>query len=464
MSSTGTSSTSSSSLRSSTGTSHVWDRNVSLSGTCKCTESRGIGQYYRCLRCRQAVHKDCVTTYDNTVCEPSYRDLVIGQEVEHPTPLIAFVSSKAGGGQGKALIEKLQIALSADQVFDLFADPSNGTRTRQCSEPSSRDGSSIDACVCAVGPRAGIDKWKNTPNLRILVCGGDGTVCWVLHELVDRTPFQKPNEIDLAQSAKVPISTHCIVVPDSRADVPTPLHTDDSATDVGSFPAPPMHEAPAPPTPEEQALATQALATEPTSRESAEDATYIDLSQEIRLPEADELLPLPPVAVLPLGTGNDTSRILGWGGGYSNEDIVGVLESICSAQPVLMDRWTVEFEPPLQDGAKVINSLGMLNYFRYTHTHSLTRTASRSTDTPLVVSESMHRWLSSSTSSGTPTRSCSSIAMSTRVSTAPLECWYIGSSQSITHSITHSQFMCVGLAVGCHWREPRARSGGHYAR
>ncbi len=44
------------------------------------------------------------------------------------------------------------------------------------------------------------------------------------------------------------------------------------------------------------------------------------------------------VLVLPLGTGNDMARALGWGGGYENEDIRKILDGYLLAEPVLMDR------------------------------------------------------------------------------------------------------------------------------
>lgn len=52
----------------------------------------------------------------------------------------------------------------------------------------------------------------------------------------------------------------------------------------------------------------------------------------------------PPIAILPLGTGNDLARIHGWGGGYANESLLLILKQVQEAYISLLDRWTIKIE------------------------------------------------------------------------------------------------------------------------
>ncbi|CAL1543259.1 unnamed protein product [Lymnaea stagnalis] len=53
----------------------------------------------------------------------------------------------------------------------------------------------------------------------------------------------------------------------------------------------------------------------------------------------------PRVCILPLGTGNDLSRVLGWGEGYSGDvEVTAILDNVEKARPVQLDRWTVDIK------------------------------------------------------------------------------------------------------------------------
>ncbi|XP_043104543.1 diacylglycerol kinase eta isoform X5 [Puntigrus tetrazona] len=71
------------------------------------------------------------------------------------SPLLVFVNSKSGDNQGVKFLRRFKQLLNPAQVFDLV----NG------------------------GPHLGLRLFQKFDNFRILVCGGDGSVGWVLSEI-----------------------------------------------------------------------------------------------------------------------------------------------------------------------------------------------------------------------------------------------------------------------------------------
>ncbi|CAN4115341.1 unnamed protein product [Withania somnifera] len=154
-------------------------------------------------------------------------------------PLLVFINTKSGAQNGPALRRRLNMLLNPVQVFELGQSQ---------------------------GPEAGLELFSNLQYFRVLVCGGDGTVAWVL-DAIERHNFESP----------------------------------------------------------------------------------------------------PPVAVLPLGTGNDLSRVLRWGGGFAMVEVQGglrpFLHDLNHAAVTMLDRWKVSIieEKSANDTPKV-QSKFMLNY------------------------------------------------------------------------------------------------------
>ncbi|KAF3826140.1 hypothetical protein GH733_006254 [Mirounga leonina] len=238
--------------------SHVWVRGGCESGRCDRCQKK-IRIYHslvglHCVWCHLEIHDDCLQAMGHECDCGLLRDHILppssiypsvlasGQErkvsktsqktmddlnlstfealridpVSNTHPLLVFVNPKSGGKQGERVLWKFQYLLNPRQVFNLLKD----------------------------GPEAGLRFFRDVPGCRILVCGGDGTVGWIL-ETIDK--------------ANLPV--------------------------------------------------------------------------------------VPPVAVLPLGTGNDLARCLRWGGGYEGQNLGKILKDLEMSKVVHMDRWSVEVIP-----------------------------------------------------------------------------------------------------------------------
>lgn len=225
---------------------HHWVRgNLPLCRNCSvCGDECGIRPELcdlRCCWCGRTVHDNCAAKLD--ICDlGKYRQLIVPpncvqlkwvglkgtrqrhlivKKVQHPnindwTPLIVIGNRKSGNNDGELILRHFRSLLNTPQVIDIHDLP----------------------------PETGLEWCHLLPDVsfRVLVCGGDGTIGWVLSAI------------------------------------------------------------------EKLGLKT-----------------------------------CPRVCILPLGTGNDLSRVLGWGEGYAGDvDVTDILDNILKAHPVQLDRWTVD--------------------------------------------------------------------------------------------------------------------------
>ncbi|KAM3857541.1 diacylglycerol kinase eta [Diretmus argenteus] len=154
---------------------HQWlEGNLPVSAKCvvcdkNCGSVRRL-QDWRCLWCKAIVHNSCKEQMGKvcplgqcrvSIIPPTALNSIDSDgfwkagSASCSSPLLVLVNSKSGDNQGVKFLRKFKQLLNPAQVFDLM----NG------------------------GPQLGLRLFQKFVTFRILVCGGDGSVGWVLSEL-----------------------------------------------------------------------------------------------------------------------------------------------------------------------------------------------------------------------------------------------------------------------------------------